>query len=158
MNPDLDLTLQRVIRTPRARVWHAWTEPTALERWWLPAPAQCRVDRLEPRPGGALVTSMSEDGASFSSHLDACFLVVEEPERIVFTNAVDSEWRPAGAASLLMTAEVTLLDHPDGTDYRVVVRHGDPSARARHEQLGFEQGWGTVTEQLARLVEREVPA
>jgi len=157
MNPDLDLTLQRLIRAPRASVWHAWTDPTALERWFLPAPVRCRVDRLEPRRGGALVTSMSQDDSSFSSHLDACFLVVDEPKRIVFTTAVDREWRPAGA-SLLMTAEVTLLDHPDGTDYRVLVRHGDPSARARHEQLGFEDGWGTVTEQLARLVEREVPA
>src|ERR671930_524364 len=62
VNPDLDLTLQRVIRAPRARVWHAWTDPAALEHWWIPAPAMCRVDRLEPRAGGAFVTSISEDG------------------------------------------------------------------------------------------------
>jgi len=37
----------------------------------------------------------------------------------------------------------------------VVVRHADPRARARHEELGFEHGWGTVSEQLARLLERE---
>ena len=30
----------------------------------------------------------------------------------------------------------------------------DPASRARHEQLGFFDGWGTVTEQLAGLVER----
>jgi uncharacterized protein YndB with AHSA1/START domain len=124
-----------------------------MERWWIPAPMRCRVDRLEPRPGGALVTSMSEDGATFAPHLDACFLVVDELERIVFTNAVDSELRPADASPVPMTAEVTLRDHPEGTDYRVLVRHGDPGARARHEQLGFEQGWGAVTGQLAQLVE-----
>jgi uncharacterized protein YndB with AHSA1/START domain len=39
VNPDLDLTLQRVIRAPRAVVWRAWTEPSRLERWWVPAPA-----------------------------------------------------------------------------------------------------------------------
>jgi uncharacterized protein YndB with AHSA1/START domain len=158
VNPDLDLALQRVIRAPRARVWHAWTDPAALEHWWIPAPARCRVERLEPRAGGALVTSISEDGTGFSPHLDACFLAVDELERLAFTNAVDSEWRPAVAASLQMTAEITLLDHPDGTDYRVVVRHGDRGARARHEQLGFEHGWGAVTEQLARFLEREEAA
>jgi uncharacterized protein YndB with AHSA1/START domain len=47
-----------------------------------------------------------------------------------------------------MTAEVTLSDHPDGTDYRVVVRHGGPNMRSRHEDLGFRDGWGTVIEQL----------
>ena len=153
MNPDLDLTLQRIIRAPRASVWRAWTDPASLERWWIPAPMQGRVDRLEPRPGGALVTSMSIDGAPFVPHLDACFLVVEEPDRIVFTNAVDSELRPADASPVPMTAEVTLREHPEGTDYRVLVRHGDPGARARHEELGFEQGWGAGIDQLAQLVE-----
>jgi len=80
MNPDLDLTLQRIIRAPRASVWRAWTDPASLERWWIPAPTRCRVERLEPRPGGALVTSMSDDGAPFVPHLDACFLVVDELE------------------------------------------------------------------------------
>jgi uncharacterized protein YndB with AHSA1/START domain len=33
------------------------------------------------------------------------------------------------------------------------VRHGDPEARARHEELGFEDGWGTVAAQLAAVAE-----
>jgi uncharacterized protein YndB with AHSA1/START domain len=154
MNPDLDLTLDRVIHAPRTEVWRAWTDPASFEQWWLPAPTQCRVERFEPRSGGALVTSMSDDGAAFTAHLDACFLVVDELTRIVFTNAIDSHWRPADASPVPMTAEITLSDHADGTDYRVLVRHGDPAARGRHEELGFEHGWGTVTRQLARLAER----
>lgn len=153
MNPDLDLTLERVIRAPRAAVWQAWTDPARLEQWWLPAPAVCRVDRLDVRPGGALVTRMREDGDAFVPQLDATFLVVEELERIVFTNAIDSAWRPASPAPVPMTAEITLSDHPDGTAYRVVVRHGDPAARARHEALGFAEGWGSVTGQLAGVAE-----
>ena len=54
-----------------------------------------------------------------------------------------------------MTAEITLVDHPDGTAYRAVVRHGDPRDRARHEELGFFEGWGAVTEALATLVEAD---
>jgi hypothetical protein len=90
MNPDLDLTLGRVIRAPRAVVWNAWTDPAQFEQWWLPAPTVCRVDRLEVLPGGALVTQMSDDGVAFVPHVDASFLVVDELERIVFTNAIDS--------------------------------------------------------------------
>ena len=153
MNPDLDLTLRRVIRAPRAAVWRAWTNPSQLEQWWVPAPAVARVDRLEARPGGAFVTRISDDGVEFGPHMDASFLVVDDRERLVFTNAVDSRWRPTRPDPIAMVAEIVLRDHPDGTDYRVVVRHGDPAARARHEELGFFDGWGAVTGQLAAFVE-----
>ena len=153
MNPDLDLTLQRVIRAPRATVWRAWTDPAKLAEWWVPVPTVARVDRLEPRPGGAFVTRMSDDGVAFVPHMDASFLVVEEFERLAFTNAIDSQWRPTRPDPIAMVAEILLADHPAGTDYRVVVRHGDPAARARHEKLGFLDGWGTVTAQLAGVVE-----
>jgi uncharacterized protein YndB with AHSA1/START domain len=155
VNPDLDLTVERVIRAPRAAVWAAWTDPSRFEKWWLPAPTLCRVDRLEVRPGGALVTRLSDDGAAFVPHMDATFLVVDELERIVFTNVIDSAWRPVNPSPVAMTAEIRLTDHPDGTDYRVVVRHGDPAARARHEELGFAYGWESVTGQLAGVVEDE---
>lgn len=153
MNPDLDLSLGRVIRAPRKRVWDAWTDPASLAQWWIPAPLRCRVEELDVRAGGAFVTRMSEDGDIFVPHLDACFIVVEDYERIVFTNALDSAWRPAKPQPVAMTAEIVLRDHPDGTDYRVVVRHGDPAARERHADLGFADGWGTVTAQLARVTE-----
>lgn len=149
----LDLTLERVIRAPRSAIWTAWTDPARLEQWWLPAPMVARVEQLDATPGGALVTSMSEDGEEWTPHMDSIFLVVEPDERLVFTNAIDSAWRPAAPAPVPMTAEVTLADHPDGTAYRVVVRHGDPADRDRHEALGFFDGWGAVTDALASLVE-----
>ena len=142
---------------PRAPVvWDGVDRTRQPGEWLLPAPTRCRVDRLHTVPGGAFVTSMSDDGIEFTPHLDACFLTVEDAERIVFTNAVDSRWRPATPEPVSMTAEIIMRDHPDGTDYRVIVRHRDPAARAGHEQLGFFDGWGTVTDQLAGLVERRV--
>ena len=155
LDPDLDLRIERTIRAPRPRVWRAWTDPLELARWWLPAPMHCRVDLLDVVPGGAFVTSMSEDGVTFGPHLDACFLVVEPGERIVFTNALDSRWRPADPSPVAMTAEITFRDHPEGTDYRAVVRHADARSRSLHEQLGFADGWGTVTGQLAALAETQ---
>ncbi|GAA1549351.1 MULTISPECIES: SRPBCC domain-containing protein [Brevibacterium] len=149
----LDLTIQRVIQAPKETIWSAWTEPDKLAQWWIPAPLTLRVDALELHPGGAFVTHMSEDGESFSPHVDAVFLVVEDNSRLVFTNAVNSSWHPAFPDPVSMTTEIILTDHEDGTDYQAVVRHGSPKQRARHEELGFFDGWGTVTEQLAKSVE-----
>lgn len=154
-NPDYDLTLERVIRAPRSAVWSAWTDPVRIAQWWIPAPMLTRVDELDVRPGGGFVTSMSEGDDDFSPHTDAVFLVVEKEQRLVFTNAVTSAWRPASPEPVAMTAEITMEDHSDGTHYRVVVRHGDPATRTLHENLGFFDGWGSVTSALADLVEQD---
>lgn len=153
-DPRLDLRISRVIKAPRAVVWRAWTDPARFERWWVPAPALCRVVRMELRPGGAFETKISENGGAFSPHLTACFLAAEEGRRLVFTNALTAGWRPAD--NPFMTAVITLTDHPDGTDYAAHVMHRSDADRAMHEEMGFFDGWGTVIAQLAGLVEREI--
>ncbi|MCY1077070.1 SRPBCC domain-containing protein [Archangium lansingense] len=55
-NPELDLTISRVIKAPRAAVWRAWTDRASFEQWWVPAPARCKVLEMDLRPGGAFVT------------------------------------------------------------------------------------------------------
>ena len=152
-DPRLDLTLERVIRASPSSVWRAWTRPELLARWWVPAPTQARVDRLDVRAGGGFVTSMREAGEDFVPHTDGIFLVVEPEKRLVFTNVISSSWRPANPDPVSMTAEIILGEHPEGTEYRVIVRHGDPESRDLHERLGFFDGWGAVTGALAELAE-----
>lgn len=155
IDPTLDLTLQRVIRASPDAIWRAWTDPSELERWWVPAPTQARAEQLDVRPGGGFVTTMRDDDGEFLPHTDGIFLVVEPAQRLVFTNAVTSSWRPADPSPVPMTAEIILGGHPEGTDYRVIVRHADPASRDRHEELGFFEGWGSVTAALAELVESD---
>ena len=150
-DPELDLTISRVIKAPRAAVWRAWTDRASLEQWWVPAPAKCRVVSLEIAPGGAFVTQISENGGTFVPHMNASFLAVEAQERIVFTDALVAGWRPAEHP--FMTAIITLRDHAEGTEYLAHVMHKSNADRQLHQQLGFYDGWGTVAAQLAALVE-----
>jgi uncharacterized protein YndB with AHSA1/START domain len=150
--PDLDLTISRVIKAPRSATWSAWTDPASFEQWWVPAPAKCKVLAMDLRPGGSFVTQISEDGGDFMPHLNGCFLAIDDLERIVFTNALVGGWRPAEQP--FMTAIITLRDHPMGTDYVAHVMHKNNADRNLHEEMGFYDGWGTVTEQLARLAEQ----
>ena len=150
--PDLDLTMSRVIKAPRQSVWTAWTDPASFEQWWVPAPAKCKVVEMDLRPGGALTTQISENGGEFTPHLSGCFLAIDDLERIVFTNALVGGWRPADHP--FMTAIITLRDHPKGTEYVANVMHKSRADRDRHEEMGFQDGWGTVVEQLAKLVEQ----
>ena len=149
--PELDLTVSRIIAAPRAAVWQAWTDPARFEQWWVPAPAICRVRDMELYPGGSFHTEISQDGAAFGPHITGCFLAVDELERLVFTDALVAGWRPAQAP--FVTAVITMRDHPGGTEYTATAMHRDIADRDRHERLGFHDGWGTVTRQLAALVE-----
>ncbi|MBN8471552.1 SRPBCC family protein [Corallococcus exiguus] len=158
LNPELDLSISRIIKAPRAVVWKAWTDPSSFEQWWVPAPSRCKVLEMDLRPGGALVTHFSETATSdFGPHLSACFLAVDPLERIVFTNVMVAGWRPADVSGMpLMTAIITLKDHPQGTDYSAHVMHKNSADRNMHHDLGFHEGWGTVTAQLAAIAERRV--
>jgi uncharacterized protein YndB with AHSA1/START domain len=151
VNSDLDLMLSRVITAPREMIWRAWTDRASFEQWWVPAPAKCRVVDMDLRPGGSFVTQISENGADFTPHLSACFLDIDDGKRIVFTNALVGGWRPAEHP--FMTAIITLQDHRMGTEYLAHVMHRNQADRNMHEEMGFYDGWGTVAEQLATLVE-----
>jgi uncharacterized protein YndB with AHSA1/START domain len=151
LDPDLDLSVTRIIRAPRSAIWGAWTDPERFQQWWVPAPEICRVREMDLRPGGSFRTEISHDGTQFSPHIAGCFLAVDEAERIVFTDALLAGWRPA--ESSFVTAVITMRDHAEGTEYTAAALHRNPADRDKHDELGFQEGWGTVTRQLAELVE-----
>jgi uncharacterized protein YndB with AHSA1/START domain len=153
-DPERDLTLSRIIRAPRSLVWSAWADPDSFAQWWIPAPTLCKVVAMDLRPGGAFVTEMSDPGGPFVPHLSACFLDVAQGERIVFTNMLVGDFRPAERG--FMTAAITFKDHAEGTEYAAHVMHRNRADREKHEEMGFLDGWGTVIAQLAALVEPRV--
>ena len=150
-HPELDLTISRIIKAPRAVVWNAWTDPESFQQWWVPAPEICRVQEMELRPGGSFRTEISQDAREFGPHITGCFLVVDELERIVYTDALVAGWRPSEAS--FVTAMITMKDHPEGTEYTATAMHRNLTDRDEHERLGFHDGWGTVIGQLADLTE-----
>ncbi|HEV7275876.1 MAG TPA: SRPBCC domain-containing protein [Devosiaceae bacterium] len=153
IDSELDLVIERFMRAEPAAVWKAWTTPHLLERWWVPAPSQCQVQSLEVWPGGAFRTLLSEDGERYLPHIDGCFLLLEAHRRLVFTDTLTGGFRPA--VNPFMTADISFTAVAGGTEYRAVVKHKDRAERDRHVELGFHDGWETVTAQLAALVERQ---
>jgi len=150
---SFDLTIDRYIKAPPALVWKAWSTPEHLEKWWIPAPIEGRVDKLDLRPGGGFVTRMREGDGDFQSHLDACFLDVEPGARLVFTTMLTEGWRPT-APWLALTAIITFAAEDEGTRYAARVLHKDAGDARTHEEMGFQNGWGTVIGQLADYAAR----
>lgn len=147
-----DLFIARTIQAPPATVWKAWSTPEHLAKWWIPAPIECRVVKLDLRPGGGFETRMREGDGEFQPHLEACFLEVVPEARLVFTTVLTEGWQPA-EPWLGLTAIMTFEAEGSATRYSARVLHKTVADAQKHEDMGFQEGWGTTIDQLARLVE-----
>jgi uncharacterized protein YndB with AHSA1/START domain len=55
------------------------------------------------------------------------------------------------ASDLPFTAVITMEPAGSGTRYRAVAVHGSAETRARHEEMGFHEGWGAALDQLVEV-------
>ena len=148
-----ELTISRHIAAPPSAVWDAWSDPAKLAQWWIPAPIECRVDKLDLRPGGGFVTRMREGDGDFGPHVDGCFLEAVPNERLIFTTVLTEGWQPVDPW-LALTAILTFEAKDGGTLYSARVLHKTPEDSAKHEEMGFQEGWGTAIGQLAAMLEK----
>lgn len=147
-DPERDLVLTRHLAAPRAAVWRCWTEPDLLKRWFAPAPWTTPEVELDLRPGGSNRFVMrSPEGEDFPNR--GVYLEVVPGERLVFTDAYTEAWVPS--ESPFFTGVLTFADEGAGTRYTALARHWTTDARAKHEAMGFHQGWGQCADQLEAL-------
>ncbi|WP_284735629.1 SRPBCC domain-containing protein [Dongia deserti] len=147
------MNISRIINASPVTVWKAWSEPEHLAKWWIPAPIECKVVKLDLRPGGGFETLMSEGGGEFKPHIKACFLDITPARRMVWTTTLAEGWQPI-EPWLALTAIITFEQEGKGTRYSARVLHKSPADSRKHEELGFHEGWGTTIDQLAAFAER----
>ncbi len=141
-----DLTLHRILTAPRRAVWTCWTVPEHLTPWFAPKPVITTKAEIDLRPGGRFFTSMNVDGTDYPN--DGSILDLVPESRLVFTDLLLADFQPSPGPFLGFTAILSFRDHPDGTEYDVLVRHKDAETAEKHAQMGFAEGWGKAADQL----------
>jgi uncharacterized protein YndB with AHSA1/START domain len=143
-----ELVLTRILNAPRASVYRAWTDPELLKKWFAPLPWTTPKAVMDVRPGGSsLIVMRSPEGQEFPNR--GVYLDVVKNERLVFTDAFVSAWEPSEKA--FMVGTISFEDHNGGTRYTARVQHWSAGDRDAHEKMGFFDGWGRCTDQLAAL-------
>ena len=145
---DRELVLTRLIDASPEKLYRCWTEPALLKQWFAPKPYETPVAEMDVRAGGAnLIVMRGPDGQDMPNR--GIYLEVVPNQRLVFTDAFTEAWQPSQKP--FMTVILTFEEKDDKTLYTARVRHWTAEDRETHEKMGFHQGWGLCTEQLAAL-------
>lgn len=146
-----ELVLSRSIDAAPAQLFRAWTEAEILKQWFAPTPWTTPHAALNVRPGGtSLVVMRNPEGQEFPYR--SVYLDVVPDAKLVSTDAYVCAWEPSPEP--FMTLILTFEPEGEGTRYTARARHWTAQDRARHEAMGFYDGWGRCTDQLAALVAR----
>jgi len=156
IHATLDLVFERITSLAPSQLWEAWTDPKTLPKWFCPRPWKVTDCRIDLRPGGEFFTIMEgPDGERVENH--GCCLEVVPGERLVWTNLLAKGYRPVVDDKMSFPFVVTLTLSQSGeaggskTLYRAVVAHANEEGRKKHEQMGFQEGWGIAFRQLEEM-------
>ena len=146
--PTGTVKLHRVIRTRPDRVYRAFLESDAIAKWLPPYGFTCTVQQQDARVGGTYRMTFRNFSSGNTHSFGGTYRELSPGERIVYTDHFDDPNLPGD-----MLTTITLKTVLCGTELNVV-QEGIP------EMIPVEMcylGWQESLEQLAKLVEPEIP-
>jgi Uncharacterized conserved protein len=147
---DHALSIRRTLHAPPEKVWAAYTQPELLQQWFCPRPWTITDPVIELRPGGRFAFTMHGPNGEVVPN-SGVFLYLEPGRKLVTTDALTPDWKPAGQP--FMVATVEMEPTADGsTAYCATARHWNAETMKQHEAMGFHQGWGAAVDQLEELL------
>jgi uncharacterized protein YndB with AHSA1/START domain len=140
--------LHRVLRAPAERIYRAFLDADAMAKWLPPYGFTCHVHHLDARVGGTFKMSFTNFGAGGGHAFGGTYLELVPGEKLRYSDKFDDSNLPGE-----MQTTVTLKAVSCGTEISVV-QEGIPA------MIPVEMcylGWQESLEQLAKLVEPNIP-
>lgn len=141
------IRIERIFPASPGDVFHRWTAPEELEKWFWGSVGLNVSARVDLREGGQYRAETERpDGGKWVCH--GAYQEIVPDERLVYT----VNWEPEmGYES--PGEKVTVEFQPEGRDTRVTFLHeGVLNSRGREEH---RKGWGDTFDMLARLLEAD---
>lgn len=148
MSPSNTVRLHRVLKAPADRVYRAFLDPKAKERWLPPYGFLGQVHEHEARVGGSYRMSFTNFSTGSSHSFGGTYKELVPNERLVYSDRFDDPNLPG-----VMTVTVTLRTVLCGTELEIVQEDIPAAIPAEMCYLG----WRESLLQLERLVEPDIP-
>ncbi|MCB9170946.1 MAG: SRPBCC family protein [Flavobacteriales bacterium] len=140
--------LHRVLKAPAERIYRAVLDPAANCKWLAPYGFTCTVHHLDAQVGGTYRMSFTNFSTGNGHSFGGKYVELVPGERIVATDIFDDPGLPGE-----MRTTWTFKPGAMGTEVHVV-QEGIP---AMIPEEACYLGWQESLEQLAKLVEPEIP-
>jgi uncharacterized protein YndB with AHSA1/START domain len=140
--------LHRVLRGTPERVYRAFTTPDAMAKWLPPYGFTCKVHHMDAKVGGTYRMSFTNFTTGNGHAFGGVYREMIPNERIVYTDKFEDPNMPDE-----MVTTITLKKVACGTEI-TAVQEGIPA------MIPVEScylGWQESMEQLAKLVDPEIP-
>jgi uncharacterized protein YndB with AHSA1/START domain len=145
---DRTVRLHRVLRSTPEKVYRAFLEADAMSKWLPPYGFTCRVHHMDARVGGTFRMSFLNFSSGQSHSFGGEYIELRPGELIRYSDSFEDASLPG-----IMQVTVSLEPVVCGTEISIA-QSGIP------EVIPLEMcylGWQESLEQLARLVEPEIP-
>jgi uncharacterized protein YndB with AHSA1/START domain len=155
--PRRKLTLERSYDATLEEVWELWTTKEGIESWWGPDGFTVTVQKLDLRPGGELLYTMTATGADQIAFMKRAGMPVatrtrivvdevEPPRRLAYTNVVDFV---PGVAAYEAATLVELSARDGQVHLRLTIDAMHDETWTRNAVMGWEGELGKLAKALA---------
>jgi len=138
----------RVLKAPAERIYKAILDPAANCKWLSPYGFTCTVHQLDAKVGGTYKMTFTNFSTGSSHSFGGKYVELKPNERIVATDAFDDPNLPGEMRTTYTFNKVSV-----GTEVNIV-QEGIPAAIPAE---ACYLGWQESLEQLAKLVEPNIP-
>ncbi|MBK9990919.1 MAG: SRPBCC family protein [Verrucomicrobia bacterium] len=142
------IRLHRVLRSSPEKVYRAFLEPDAMARWIPPYGFTCKIHHMDAKVGGTFKMSFINFGTGAGHSFGGEYLELVPHERLRYTDKFDDPNLPG-----VITVTVVLRKVSCGTELNIEQAGVPAVIPAEMCYLG----WQESLEQLAKLVEPEIP-
>lgn len=142
------IQLHRVIKAPAERVYRAFVDASAMEKWLPPDGFTGKVEHLDARVGGTFRMSFTNFATGNSHSFGGDYLELKPHEKLRYTDKFDNPHLPG-----VITVTVVLKAVSCGTDVSVTQENVPEVIPVEMCYLG----WQDSLRQLAALVETAAP-
>ena len=142
------IRLHRVLKAPPERVYKAFLDPDAMAKWLPPYGFTCKIHQLDARVGGTYKMSFANFGSGKGHSFGGKYLELKPNERIRYTDQFDDPNLPGEMITTVILKKVSC-----GTELNITQEGLPDVIPAEMCYLG----WQESLEQLAKLVDPEIP-
>jgi uncharacterized protein YndB with AHSA1/START domain len=142
------VTLHRVLRATPERVYRAFLDPDAMAKWLPPFGFTGKVHQIDARVGGSYRMSFTNFSTGSSHTFGGKYLELQPNKALRYIDKFEDPNLPGE-----MTVSVSLTQVVVGTELKIT-QEGIPDAIPA---AACYLGWQESLEQLAKLVDPEIP-